>query len=50
MNDNVIKFQKRKAVKPPRQTPPWLRRLMIISGVVIAIGLIYAYFALTIPA
>lgn len=50
MSDNVVKFQKRKSIKPPRQKPPWLRKLMIVAGVIVAIGLIYAYFAVTLPA
>jgi len=49
MSENVIKFQKRKTVKPPRQTPPWLRKLMIIGGVIVAVGVIYAYFSLILP-
>lgn len=43
MSENVVKFRKRKTIKPPRQTPPRLRKLMIIGGV------IYAYFSLTLP-
>ena len=49
MSENVIKFQKRKTIKPPRQKPPWLRKLMIIGGVIVAVGVIYAYFSLILP-
>jgi len=49
MSDNVVKFQKRRSVRPPRQTPPWLKKLIITGGVIVSIGLIYAYFALTLP-
>lgn len=50
MSDNVIKFQKRKPVKPPRQTPPWLRKLLVIAIVVIVFFIAFGYFYITGPA
>mgnify|MGYP004537611699 CR=1 FL=1 len=47
MNDNVIKFQRPKQPKPPRQTPPWMRRLLTWLAVIVAVGAIYAYFHLS---
>ncbi len=47
MNDNVIKFKKREPVKPPRQTPMWLKRLLVLIGVIAAFALVYVYFAMT---
>lgn len=49
MSDNVIKFQRPKQPKPPRQTPPWLRRLLIWLAVVVAIAAVYGYFYVTGP-
>lgn len=46
MSDNVIKFRKPTPVKPPRQIPPRLRRILIIAGVIVAFGLVYTYFSL----
>lgn len=34
---NVIKFQRLTKAMPPRQTPPWLRRLLIILGIAAAL-------------
>jgi hypothetical protein len=47
MNDNVIKFKKREPVKPPRQTPIWVKRMLVILGVAAAFVLAYVYFAVT---
>ncbi|SFB46789.1 hypothetical protein SAMN03159496_04035 [Rhizobium sp. NFR07] len=44
MNDNVIKFQRPKPPKPPRQTPPWLRRLLTVLGIIIALVAVWGYF------
>jgi hypothetical protein len=43
MNDNVIKFQKR---KPPRKPRPLLRKTLIIVTVVVVFALAWAYFKL----
>ncbi len=42
--NNVIKFQKPKPVKPPRQTPPWARRLIILVVVIAMFAAAWAYF------
>jgi hypothetical protein len=47
MNDNVLKFEKRKPVKPPRRTPPWLRKLLVVGVIVLAFAVAYGYFAIT---
>lgn len=47
MNDNVIKFRRPKQPKPPRQTPPWLKRVVTILVVIAAFAAVYAYFSLT---
>ncbi|MEB2844616.1 hypothetical protein GAO09_03165 [Rhizobiales bacterium RZME27] len=47
MNDNVIKFRKKEAPKPPRQTPPWMRKALIIGGVIAAFLVAFAYFYIT---
>lgn len=47
MSDNVIKFQRPKQPKPPRQTPPWLKRVLTIIIVIAAFAAVYAYFSLT---
>jgi micrococcal nuclease len=47
---NVIKFQRRAKPKPPRRTPPWLRRLLIILGIAAALLLLWTYFYLTTPS
>jgi hypothetical protein len=44
MNDNVIKFRKPEPVKPPRQTPAWLRRVLTALLVIAAFVAIWAYF------
>ncbi len=46
MNDNVLKFQRPKQPKPPRQTPPWLKRVLTILAVIAFFGAVYAYFSL----
>ncbi|MNR84478.1 hypothetical protein D3C71_780710 [compost metagenome] len=46
MSDNVIKFQRPKQPKPPRQTPPWLKRFITILVVIAAFAAIYAYYSL----
>ncbi|MDE1157253.1 MAG: hypothetical protein PW791_03035 [Neorhizobium sp.] len=47
MSDNVIKFQRPKKPKPPRQVPPWLRKLIVIGVIVLAFVAAYGYFALS---
>jgi hypothetical protein len=49
MNDNVIKFQRPKQPKPPRQTPPWLRRLLTVLGIIVVLVAAWGYFYLTGP-
>lgn len=46
MNDNVLKFQRPKQPKPPRQTPPWLKRVLTILAVIALFCAVYAYFSL----
>lgn len=41
---DVIKFNKPKPVKPPRQTPPAVKKALIIAGVIAAFVLAWAYF------
>lgn len=41
---NVIKFNKPKPVKPPRQTSPAVKKALIILGVVAAFAAAWAYF------
>lgn len=47
MSDNVIKFQRPKQPKPPRQTPAWLKKVLTIVAVIVAFAGVYAYFSLT---
>jgi hypothetical protein len=47
MSDNIIKFQRPKQPKPPRQTPPWLRRALTWLAVAVFFGAVYAYFSLS---
>lgn len=47
MSDNVIKFSRPKPKKAPRQTPPWLHKLLVAIAIIVAIGLVYTYYALT---
>jgi hypothetical protein len=47
MSDNVIKFQRPKKPKPPRQVPPWLRKLIVAGVIILAFAAAYGYFALT---
>ncbi|MGF9566442.1 hypothetical protein [Neorhizobium sp. JUb45] len=47
MNDNVIKFRKKETPKPPRQTPPWMRKALIIAGAIGAFLAAFAYFYIT---
>lgn len=47
MSDNVIKFQRPVKPKPPRQTPPWLRKVIVIAVIVLCFAAAYGYFALT---
>ncbi len=47
MSDNIIKFQRPKQPKPPRQTPPWLKRVLTILAVIAVFCAAYAYFSLT---
>ncbi|TCR72263.1 hypothetical protein [Rhizobium sp. BK376] len=43
MNDNVIKFQKR---KPPRKQRPLMRKMIIIVTVIAVFALAWLYFKL----
>jgi hypothetical protein len=56
MSDNVIKFKRPTPKKPdkqpnpsrpPRQTPPGRRKLLVIAAIVVGIGAVYTYYALT---
>jgi hypothetical protein len=47
MNDNIIKFQRPKQPKPPRQTPPWLRQFLTVLVVIALLVGAWAYFYLT---
>lgn len=49
MPDNVIKFQRPPKPKPPRQTPPWLKRLLIALGIAAFFAAAFVYFSLTGP-
>ncbi len=42
--NNVIKFNKPKPVKPPRQTSPAVKKALIIIGVMAAFVAAWAYF------
>lgn len=42
--NNVIKFQKPKPVKPPRQTPPWLRKALTSGVIILGLVAAWAYF------
>lgn len=44
MSDNVVKFKRPQQPKPPRQTPPWLRKVVTLAAVVAAFAAAYAYF------
>lgn len=44
MSDNIIKFQRPKKPKPPRQVPPWLKRVLTIAGILAALAAIWAFF------
>ena len=50
MSDNIIKFQPRQQPKPPRQTPPWVKRLLTVLGIVAFFAAAFVYFWLTGPA
>jgi hypothetical protein len=47
MSDNVIKFQRPQKPKPPRQVPPWLKKLLVVLGIVAFFVAAYIYFLLT---
>jgi hypothetical protein len=47
MSENVIKFQRPKQPKPPRHTPPWLRRAVTILAIIAAVVAVYGYFYFT---
>jgi len=47
MSDNVIKFKRPQKPKPPRQTPPWVKKLLVVLGIAAFFVAAYAYFALT---
>lgn len=44
MNDNVVRFERPKQPKPPRQMPPGLRRLLVIAAVILAFAAAWAWF------
>lgn len=46
MTDNIIKFERRPKPKPPRQTPPWLKRLLAIIVIIAFFAAAFAYFSL----
>lgn len=47
MNDNVIKFRRKETPKPPRQTPPWMRKALVITGLIVTFVLAFLYFYVT---
>lgn len=49
MDDNVIKFKKPEPVKPPRQTPSWVRRYGVAIVLVLGFAAAYVYFSITGP-
>lgn len=46
MSDNVVKFERRQKPKPPRQTPPWLKRLLAVVAVIAFLLAAFTYFTL----
>jgi len=46
MSDNIVKFERRPKPKPPRQTPPWLKRLLVAAAIVAFFLAAFAYFSL----
>lgn len=46
MSDNVIKFERRPEPKSPRQTPAWLKRLLVVLVVIGLFAAAFAYFSL----
>jgi hypothetical protein len=44
MSDNVIKFERPKKPVPPRQTPPWLKRLLVILAIALGLAAVWTYF------
>ncbi|NLR97743.1 hypothetical protein HGP17_13070 [Rhizobium sp. P38BS-XIX] len=47
MSDNIIKFERRPKPKPPRHTPPWLKRLLAVVIIVAFFVAAFVYFSLT---
>lgn len=45
--NNVIKFQKPKPEKPPRQTPHWQKKALTWAAIVTGLVAAWAYFYLT---
>lgn len=45
MSDNVIKFQRPPQPKPPRQTPPWQKRVLVILGIAAFFVAAFLYFS-----
>jgi hypothetical protein len=45
--NNVIKFQKPKPVKPPRQTPPWQKKAIAWALIVMGLVAAWGYFYMT---
>lgn len=45
--NNVIKFQKPKPVKPPRQTPPWQKKAIAWALIVVGLVAAWGYFYMT---
>ncbi|MCK8779222.1 hypothetical protein M0654_04410 [Rhizobium sp. NTR19] len=47
MSDNVIKFKRPPKPRPPRQTPPWLKRLLPFLVIAAFLVAAYVYFSLS---
>lgn len=47
MSENVLKFERRPQPKPPRQTPPWQKRLLVILAIIAAFVAAFFYYYLT---
>ncbi|SIQ75720.1 hypothetical protein SAMN05880590_10729 [Rhizobium sp. RU35A] len=48
--NNVIKFQRPKPQKPPRQVPPGLRKALVAAAILIGLVLVWAYFQFIAPS
>ncbi len=49
MRNNVLKFQRPRKPKPPRKTPAWLQRVLVILLVAVVLLTMWTYFYLTTP-